>query len=228
MIPAATTTAMIRPATRGPDPVRDRGGIDIGFLECCRRAGGTTGQQGGLAVRGRAPPLRGRRTAASYPRKRVLGVRMGALARAGWSASPCRTAPGSWPPESGDNAAMPRVRSVARPALLAAPLAVVLGMILPRVVLAHGGTVPPPPEPGSFLLDWSFDPLVWLPAIAALLVWRYAIRKVAREHPGHPVAVRRTVSWTLGVAALVVALDSGIERYDTTLFSVHMVQHLIL
>jgi putative copper resistance protein D len=36
------------------------------------------------------------------------------------------------------------------------------------------------------------------------------------------------VSWLLGLLAIVVALDSGIERYDTTLFSVHMVQHLLL
>ncbi len=28
--------------------------------------------------------------------------------------------------------------------------------------------------------------------------------------------------------AILVALDSGIERYDTTLFSVHMVQHMLL
>ena len=36
------------------------------------------------------------------------------------------------------------------------------------------------------------------------------------------------MSWALGVLAVLVALDSGIERYDTTLFSVHMVQHLLL
>lgn len=31
-----------------------------------------------------------------------------------------------------------------------------------------------------------------------------------------------------GIAAIAVALMSGIERYDTVLFSVHMVQHLLL
>ena len=130
--------------------------------------------------------------------------------------------------ESGDNAAVPRVRPATASALLAAALAVVAGGVAPRAAIAHGGGVPPAPEPGSFLFDWSFDPLVWLPAIAALLLWRYGSRKVAREHPAHPVARRRTVSWTLGVVAILVALDSGIERYDTTLFSVHMVQHLVL
>ena len=34
--------------------------------------------------------------------------------------------------------------------------------------------------------------------------------------------------WLLGLGAIVVALQSPIERYDTTLFSVHMVQHILL
>jgi putative copper resistance protein D len=69
---------------------------------------------------------------------------------------------------------------------------------------------------------------VLLPAIAALLLWRHGVGRVARLHPTRPVATRRTVSWAAGVGVLVFALDSGIERYDTTLFSVHMVQHLLL
>ena len=130
--------------------------------------------------------------------------------------------------ETGDNAAVIRDRLAVRRASVAAALAVVAVGVAPQLALAHGSGVPPAPEAGSFLFDWSFDPLVWLPAIATLLVWRYGVRKVAREHPAHPIARHRTVSWTLGVIALLVALDSGIERYDTTLFSVHMVQHLIL
>src|SRR4051794_10996912 len=234
-----TTAAMIRAATRGPDPVRDRGGIDIGFLECCRRAGGTTGQQRGFAVRDMRLPERGRRTAASYPRRPRLGAGSGV---------PGRTAdPRPCPAESGDNAVMVRPRSMpsdpgrpTRPsrfrsasrARIASAVAVVAGtaatLLAAPTVLAHGGTVPPPPDALSFPLGWSFDPLVWLPAIVALLLWRHGVRTVARGHPEHPVARRRTVSWTLGVFALLVALDSGIERYDTTLFSVHMVQHMIL
>jgi len=118
----------------------------------------------------------------------------------------------------------------------AARFAVLVGVLLALgttlasapVALAHGVTVPPAPDAASLVLGWSFDPLVWLPAIAALLVWRHGVGRVARLHPNRPVARRRTVSWTLGVGVLLVALDSGIERYDTTLFSVHMVQHLLL
>src|SRR4029079_2423674 len=71
-------------------------------------------------------------------------------------------------------------------------------------------------------------PLVWLPAIAAVLVWRFGVRRVNRAHPANPVAPKRTWSWVAGGAGLLVALDSGIATSDTTLFWIHMVQHLLL
>jgi putative membrane protein len=39
---------------------------------------------------------------------------------------------------------------------------------------------------------------------------------------------RRTAAFLLGMLALAFALASGIERYDTSLFSVHMIQHVLL
>jgi cytochrome c oxidase assembly factor CtaG len=113
------------------------------------------------------------------------------------------------------------------------PLAVpVTGLALALAapaVLAHGGTVPADaPSAASLLLGWSFDPLMWLPAIVALLLWRSGVRRVNRAHPANPVARERTWAWVAGIAVILVALDSGIERYDTTLFSVHMVQHMLL
>ena len=49
-----------------------------------------------------------------------------------------------------------------------------------------------------------------------------------RAHPANPVPRRRTVAFLAGMLALALALLSGIDRYDTTLFSVHMVQHVLL
>ncbi len=106
---------------------------------------------------------------------------------------------------------------------------VVLGLCAAPAVLAHGGVVPTvPPDPGNLLLGWSGDPLVWLPAIVALILWRTGVRRVNRAHPGNPVPPARTWAWVAGVLAVLFALDSGIERYDTTLFWVHMVQHMLL
>jgi hypothetical protein len=38
------------------------------------------------------------------------------------------------------------------------------------------------------------------------------------------MALRRWLSWRLAIG---VAAPVGIERYDTTLFSIHMVQHIL-
>ncbi len=93
---------------------------------------------------------------------------------------------------------------------------------------AHGTEVPPEPDALVFLLGWQGDPLIWLPVIVAALLWRHGVGRVNRAHPSNPVPRRRTVAWMLGLFAILVALDSGVERYDTTLFAVHMVQHMLL
>jgi cytochrome c oxidase assembly factor CtaG len=105
----------------------------------------------------------------------------------------------------------------------------IVSLVGTPAALAHGGKVPEvPPDPLNLLLGWSGDPLVWLPAIVTLLLWRVAVRRVNRAHPANPVPASRTWAWVAGVAVVVIALDSGIERYDTTLFWVHMVQHMLL
>jgi len=48
------------------------------------------------------------------------------------------------------------------------------------------------------------------------------------RHPANRVPRWRTWSWMTGLAVIVLALASPIESYDTTLFSVHMIQHLLL
>ena len=60
-------------------------------------------------------------------------------------------------------------------------------------------------------------------------LWTRAVRRVNAAHPGQPGAARvRSVFFLGGLLAIAIALQSGIERYDTTLFSVHMVQHMLL
>lgn len=115
-----------------------------------------------------------------------------------------------------------------------------LGAILPVVVLVaawlagppavavHGTVAPDAPTVATFLLDWSFDPTIQAPLLLAAALWLVAVGRVNAAHPANPVPRRRTVAFLAGLAAIEVALQSGIDAYDTTLFSVHMVQHILL
>jgi putative membrane protein len=95
-------------------------------------------------------------------------------------------------------------------------------------VAAHGPVPAEPPTVASLLFGWTFEPLPTLGIAAAAIWWRWAVRRVNAVHPGNPVPVRRSVAFAGGLAAIAFALLSGIDRYDTTLFSVHMVQHVLL
>jgi putative membrane protein len=95
-------------------------------------------------------------------------------------------------------------------------------------VAAHGPTPTEPPSLATLLFGWTFEPLPTLGIAIAAGWWRWAVRRVNAAHPGHPVPVRRSVAFTAGLAAVAFALLSGVDRYDTTLFSLHMVQHVLL
>lgn len=119
------------------------------------------------------------------------------------------------------------VRLPAAPAtvLLSVPGSVLL--LPPSVALAHGES-PGEPTLSTLWTAWSFEPDVWLAILLAGLGWVTVVRRVDRLHPANPVPRFRSWSWFGGLGAIVLALASPIEHYDTTLFSVHMIQHLIL
>ncbi len=94
--------------------------------------------------------------------------------------------------------------------------------------LGHGFVPAEPPTIGSLLFGWSFDPAVILPLAILAIGWIVAVRRVDAAHPTNPVPRGRTIAYLSGLAAIAIALQSGIERYDTVLFSVHMVQHILL
>jgi cytochrome c oxidase assembly factor CtaG len=100
-------------------------------------------------------------------------------------------------------------------------------VLLPSVVLAHG-QAPIEPTMATLIEGWTFAVDVWLPVILAALAYWQARSMVDRRHPNNPVPRWRAWSWYAGLAAIVVALASPIEFYDTTLFSAHMIQHLLL
>ena len=106
-------------------------------------------------------------------------------------------------------------------------LAFVLPGALPAVVLAHG-VAPVPTTWVEVALAWSLEAHVLLPLLALALLYLWAARIVSVAHPANPWPRWRRWAWFAGVLLLFVALASPIATYDTTLFSVHMVQHLLL
>jgi cytochrome c oxidase assembly factor CtaG len=113
-----------------------------------------------------------------------------------------------------------------RPVAVAAGLAAWLAAA--ATALAHGGLGLPEPSAWSFLVDWSFEPLLQFPLLLSAVLYLEGVRRVAERHPMSPVPRRRVIAFLAGLFAIEVALQSGIEAYDTTLFSVHMVQHVLL
>jgi putative copper resistance protein D len=111
-----------------------------------------------------------------------------------------------------------------------AALTVVAGatLLLAPPVAAHGAAPAEGPTLQNLLFGWTFEPLPTLGIITALAWWWWAVRRVNAAHPANPVPRRRSVAFVGGMVALAFALLSGIDQYDTTLFSIHMVQHVLL
>jgi cytochrome c oxidase assembly factor CtaG len=76
--------------------------------------------------------------------------------------------------------------------------------------------------------QWQAAPVVTacVALLAGLYVW--GVVRVARQHPANRWPAWRTALFMAGLAVVVLALQSGIGRYDDVLFWDHMVQHLML
>jgi putative membrane protein len=99
--------------------------------------------------------------------------------------------------------------------------------LLPSAVAAHGYQ-PAPASALDFVLTWQIELSVVVPVVIAALLYAWAANRIAQRHPANPVPRYRELSWYAGLLAIVVALESPIGAYDTTFFSVHMIQHLAL
>ncbi|MFL5677394.1 MAG: cytochrome c oxidase assembly protein [Chloroflexota bacterium] len=111
---------------------------------------------------------------------------------------------------------------------LSVPAVAAASAMLAASVSAHGVAPADAPSIGGLLLGWTIEPAVALPLLAVAVVWLRLVGRVDRAHPANRVPRRRSVAFFGGLAALAVALMSGIDTWDTSLFSVHMVQHVLL
>ncbi|MGI8658941.1 MAG: cytochrome c oxidase assembly protein [Candidatus Limnocylindria bacterium] len=97
----------------------------------------------------------------------------------------------------------------------------------PAAVLAHGD-VPAAPAFPAVLFAWSPDPLAIIGLVAVAGAYRWAVARVRRAHRATPHPAYRSWLFGAGLVAIGIALLSPIEAYEGTLFSVHMVQHMLL
>jgi putative copper resistance protein D len=114
-----------------------------------------------------------------------------------------------------------------------APAATVLALLLvagpfalPALAGPAPGSVVPAPTLRRVLLDWSFDPLVAVPLVALAVLYLRGRQRIVQR--GHRWPAQRTACFLSGLGAIALALQSPIEGYDTALFSVHVIQHLLL
>lgn len=112
--------------------------------------------------------------------------------------------------------------------LAALSLAIPAMLLGAAPALAHGPVPADPPSAATLLLGWGFEPAVLLPLLAVAIWWRWLLAGINRAHPDHPVPQRQRWAFLAGIGVIAIALQSGLARYDTTLFSLHMVQHLLL
>jgi len=123
---------------------------------------------------------------------------------------------------------VPRARL--RSAVVGASSAAFLGLFLtPSPAAAHGlGDHLPPLDAGTALTTWAFDAPLTAVLFAAAALYLAGVGAVNRRHPGSPVPWRRPVAWLAALLVLAVALESSVDVYAEALFSVHMLQHLLL
>lgn len=85
----------------------------------------------------------------------------------------------------------------------------------------------PPFTFASIFTEWALDPLLLTGIVLAAALYLWGVQRLRRGGVRWPVG--RTLSFLVGgLGTLAFVTMSGIGAYDETLFSVHMVQHMVL
>ena len=94
------------------------------------------------------------------------------------------------------------------------------------LVLAHGDARLPELTPARVLDTWTFDPLLLTGLVLAGGLYLYAVARLRAR--GVPWSTGRCVLWLIGLLIVLLATSSSVGAYDTTLFTMHAVQHMLL
>ena len=85
----------------------------------------------------------------------------------------------------------------------------------------------PPFDPSRVITEWGLAPLPLVLTVWAAGLYLLGVRSLRRRGDAWPVG--RTVMFVgVGMGLFYLATSSGLAAYDTTLLSVHMVQHMVL
>ncbi|MDL4771286.1 cytochrome c oxidase assembly protein [Actinomadura xylanilytica] len=89
-----------------------------------------------------------------------------------------------------------------------------------------GYDLPPALTPARLATLWQFD--FFFAVLVAVLAALYVAGVVRLRRRGHAWPAGRTAAWFIGLATIVIVTETGAARYAPILFSVHMVQHMVL
>jgi putative copper resistance protein D len=99
--------------------------------------------------------------------------------------------------------------------------------VVPGGGLAHGGDGQLPPLTPGRIFQLDLDPFLSTLLLAIAIAYLWGVYRLERRGDRWPVS--RTLFFLLpGLGGLASVTLTGIEAYDTTLLSVHMVQHMVL
>ena len=101
--------------------------------------------------------------------------------------------------------------------------------MVPTLVPMHAtpGDQPPPLTPERLLTEWNLDP--WIVVALLMAAGLYATGAVQLRRRGVRWSAGRTTAFVGGgLGTVAVATLSALGTYDTVLFSVHAVQHMML
>jgi cytochrome c oxidase assembly factor CtaG len=99
--------------------------------------------------------------------------------------------------------------------------------VLPPIAADGGDTGLPPFTPAAFLAEVNPFSLIALGLVVSAALYLYGVWRLRQRGDHWPPG--RTVAFIAGGLGSIAAVTvTGIEAYDTTLISVHMVQHMVL
>src|SRR5674476_1199514 len=78
------------------------------------------------------------------------------------------------------------------------------------------------------LIRWHLQPIPVMPLICLLLLLIYGASLVALYRRGIRWPIYRSIFWLAGVISVLMVTATALDGYGMALFSIHMVQHMVL